>query len=260
MKFTNLIHISKGTRVVFIITLCICGSAFAIASLYYRSVNRSGDPRLIPVRNLIQQADSLSGGLNAPRAQVLLDSARRILGAMPGYRDSWEVGVILNNSASGWIMAALYDSTLTADEKVRMLTIGLQFTDSSLTIYKEWLAQWESMSEEMIRKEIQPWFLVEDQALTGLSSDKLITRRTRQILEAKLETPRRISVALTNRGTAFRHLIRLDSARLCFEQAMEIWPDNQAAKNNLSILDGGKPIRPSLLKTLFPPEKNAQIK
>lgn len=255
MKLPNLLIISRGTRVVFIITLVICLSAILIAMAYYRGINRSADPRILPIRELISQAEELSSGLNGAASAYLLDSALVLVRAIPGYGQSWETGVIYNNLSSTWLMMALYDSTLQEHEKEELFHTAGRYADSSLYIYRRWMADWGSISTEEIASRISPWFTPDDPAFTGLNPDKIFRKRVKDISSAQVETPRRISVSLTNLGTVHRHLSQPDSALSCFTEALELWGENRAAKSNLQVLKGGEPVRPSLLKSLFPPQK-----
>jgi hypothetical protein len=255
MKLPDLFIITKGTRVVISITLGICGTGILIAWLYYRSVNRAEDPRVLPVRELIQQSEKLSAERKAPESFLILDSALRILRSIPGYENSYETGVIFNNACSAWLLSALYDSTLAETEKHKMLGTARNFADSSIRIYRDWIAEWDSVDEEQIRTSLTPSFNPDNKAFTGLNPQKILRKRILDIREAQKETPRRLSVGLTNLGTIHRHLNQSDSALLCFTEALELWPENATAKNNLNVLKGGEPIKPSLIKTLFPPDK-----
>jgi len=255
MRLPNLFSISKGTRVVFIITLVICLTAILIAAAYYRGINRASDPRILPARELVSQAEELTTGLQGTESVRLLDSALTLIRSVPGYANSWETGVIFNNMSSAWLMMALYDSTLLEPEKEEFLEAAGRYADSSLYIYRQWMNDWGTMPKEEITDRISPWFHQDDPSFAGLNPDHILRKRVKDIQSAQIETPRRISVSLTNLGTVHRHLNRPDSALLCFEEALELWGENRAAKSNLQVLQGGEPLKPSLLKSLFPPQK-----
>ncbi|HBB93530.1 MAG TPA: hypothetical protein DC042_17855 [Bacteroidales bacterium] len=255
MKIPDLFIMTKGTRVVISITLGICGTGILVAALYYRSVNRAEDPRVLPVREMISRSEQLSVERRTTEAHLTLDSALRILRGIPGYQDSYETGVIFNNTSSAWLMAALYDSTLTQPEKDKMLQLARNFADSSLIIYRSWIAEWGALTETRIRQKTSPFFKKENPDFAGLKAGRILDRRIRNIQEAQKETPRRLSVSLTNKGTIYRHLSQSDSAFICFTEALGIWPENATAKSNLNVLQGGEPVKPSILKTLFPPDK-----
>jgi hypothetical protein len=255
MKFSGLFNITRGTRVVLGITLGVCGTAVLIAFLYYRDLNRAEDPRMIPVRELIREAGEFSAKHNPSNSAILLDSALRLSRSVPGYEDSWEPGVIFNNMCSAWLISALYDSTLAGSEKEQMLRLAGSLADSSLRIYRRWIARWDSIPDDRILAAIAPFFDPGDPAFNGLNPSNIQKKRIRDIRSARIETPRRLSVSLTNLGTIQRHLNRPDSALACFTEALRIWDKNQTAKSNLSVLQGGKPVKRDLIQSLFPPDK-----
>jgi len=76
------------------------------------------------------------------------------------------------------------------------------------------------------------------------------------IVAAQIETPRRLSVSLSNKGTIYHHMMKPDSSLTCYQLALSLWKDNRTAKSNLNVLMGGEPIKPSLIELLFPPDKN----
>ncbi len=255
MKISDLFRMTKGTRVVISITLGVCGTAILIAVFYYRSLNRAADPRLLPVRELILKSEKLTGTRKAPEAFLVLDSALRILRSMPGYENSYETGVIFNNSCSAWLLTALYDTTLASSEKEKMLLLAHSFADSSTRIYRAWISEWDSLPADQIRTRIAPFFTSDDPAFAGRSPGSILDKRIKDIREAQIETPRRLSVSLTNLGTIHRHLNQPDSALICFAEALHIWNENRTAQSNLNVLKGGKPVKPSLIQSLFPPDK-----
>ncbi|MFO7615966.1 MAG: tetratricopeptide repeat protein, partial [Bacteroidales bacterium] len=242
MRLPNLFSISKGTRVVFIITLVICLSAILIAAAYYRGINRASDPRILPARELVSQAEEMTAGLQGMESVRLLDSALTLVRSVPGYAYSWEPGVIFNNISSAWLMMALYDSTLAPAKKEALLGAAGRFADSSLYLYRRWMDEWGTMPKEDVTQRIAPWFEPDDPSFAGLKPEQILNKRVREILSAQIETPRRISVTLTNRGTVHRHLNQPDSALLCFAEALELWDENRAARSNLKVLQGGEPL------------------
>jgi len=256
MARPNLFHITKGTRVVFGITLGICGTAILVAALYYRGINRSEDPRVLPVRELIQQGEELSAARKAADAFLVFDSALRLLHGIPGYGQSYETGVVFNNASSAWLLSALYDSTLANQEKAQMLQTARFLADSSIRIYQSWIRAWDTMSEDQIREKTVPFFKHDDPAFSDRNLRRIVEKRIRDIQSAQKETPRRLSVSLTNLGTIHRHLNQPDSALICFTRALELWPENATAKSNLNVLKGGAPVKPSIIRRLFPPDKN----
>ena len=256
MKLRDIFKISKGTRVILTITLTVTALAVAFAFFYYRSVNNSEDPRIIKARELLAEYDRISGDTRSLEVFPLLDSAFAIFRALPDYRSSFETGVIYNNKCSGLLMMALYDSTISGHEKNALLDLSLKYCDSSISVYREWIREWEDLSDAEINNRIRNQMLRKDPAFIGYSYEKLVSGRIKNINNAKIEMPRRLSVSLSNKGIIYRHMMKVDSALLCYEQALALWKENRPAKSNMSVLMNGDPIKPGLIESLFPPDKN----
>jgi len=150
---------------------------------------------------------------------------------------------------------ALYDSLISGHEKNVLLNLSLEYCDSSISVYSKWISEWDSLSDDEIDSKIRSQMQREDPAFSGYSYEKLLSGRKRNILSAKIETPRRLSVSLSNKGIIYRHLMKVDSALLCYEEALALWKDNRAAKSNLSVLMNGDPLKTGLIESLFPPDR-----
>ncbi len=255
MSLQNLITISTGTRKILAITISVALLAVIFAFFYYRSVNRSADPRVSDARRYMSEYDRLAGGTDSYVWFHLLDSAGRVYKSVPGYRTSWENGVICNNKCSGLLLMALYDSTLTEPEKETLLELSVIYCDSSITVYNRWLNEWEELPEEEVAMRVQEEMDENDTAFAGLNFRRISGKRVSDIMLARIETPRRLSVSYTNKATAYRHLMMQDSALIYYERALALWKDNRTAESNLSVLLGGEPVKQGLIKTLFPPDR-----
>jgi len=256
MKLKELFKITRGTKVILVITFAVSVTAVIFAFFYYRSVNRSEDPRIYNARKLLTIFDSKGNTLSVAEAFNYLDSAFTIFDNLPDYKSSFEKGVIYNNKCSVLLIKALYDSTASDHEKSILLNLSLNYCDSSIAVYNKWIDEWGNLSEEEIREKITPMMSNNPGAFQGLSFDKILNRRVRNLVTAQIETPRRLSVCMTNKGTIFRHMMQADSAFFYYNHALALWKENRTAESNLSVLMGGEPVKPSLIKSLFPPDKN----
>jgi len=256
MHLKDLLIISKGTKVILVITLTVSVLAVAFAFFYYSSVNNSEDPRIRKARELLARYDKLSGDERSIEAFPLLDTAFYIFKALPDYKSSFEIGVIYNNKCSGLLLMALYDSTINHNEKNILLNLSMKYCDSSISNYTEWIREWSNLEEVEIGEKIRKIMQKEDTAFRGYSYEKIVSRRIKNTLMAQVETPRRLSVSLSNKGIIYRHLLQPDSALLCYQQALLLWEQNRPAKSNLSVLMNGEPLKPGFIKSLFPPDKN----
>lgn len=255
MSLRDLTVISPGTRKVLAITLSVALLAVIFAFFYYRGVNRSEDPRVAKAREYMAEYDRLSGGTDSYALLHLLDSANLIYRRVPGYSSSYETGVIYNNKGSSLLIKALYDSSLTETDRVACLNLSISYCDSAVVVYRNWLDVWEPLSEEGVAVRLMEGMSENDPAFAGLNFNTVFRKRIKDIMLARVETPRRLSVSYTNKGTAYRHLMMPDSALVWYERALTIWKHNRTAESNLSVLLGGEPVKPGIIESLFPPDR-----
>jgi tetratricopeptide (TPR) repeat protein len=255
MKIRDLFVISRGTRVVFFITLAVSLLAVFAAVVYYSRLNRAEDPRVLEARRLLHESGELSADNQVSAVFARLDSAAAIYRSLPDYRDSFEPGIIQNNKSSMLLLSAIYDTTVTGDGKEMLLKLAMRYCDSSIFIYERWISDWGNLTEEQLKEGIEPFMKRDDPAFAGLDYDRVLGRRVKALAAAQTETKRRLSVSLTNKAAIYRHLGNADSSLLCLNRALELWSANRTAKSNLSVLLGGEPLKPSIVESLFPPER-----
>jgi hypothetical protein len=255
MKLKDIFEISQGTRKLLAITISVTLSAIVFAYFYYRGMNRSEDPRIMEAKELLLEYEKMTRGISGIESFYILDSAFAIFSSIPDYDGSYEKGVIYNNKCSGLMLNALYDNDTIRGEKSHLLAMAMEFCDSSIFIYKKWLDEWEGLSSEQIATKLEPKMNANDPAFNGFNFGRIFKRRVKNIVDAQYETPRRLSVSLTNKGTIFRHLNEPDSALVYVRMALSLWEDNRTAESNLSVLMGGEPLKPNLIESLFPPER-----
>jgi tetratricopeptide (TPR) repeat protein len=256
MQLADIFKISKGTKVILTITFTVSALAVTFAFFYYRSVNRSEDPRINKARELLARYDRISGDINSIEAFFLLDTAFAIFSSLPDYETSFEIGVIYNNKCSALLLMAIYDSSITENEKNILLNMSMKYCDSSISIYRKWITEWDGLTPLDIDNRINKYMRENDPAFKAYNYKKIVARRINSIISARVETPRRLSVSLSNKGTIYRHMMKQDSSLLCYQEALSLWKDNRTAKSNLNVLMGGEPVKPTLIQSLFPPDKN----
>ncbi|HAM10225.1 MAG: hypothetical protein A2X05_05120 [Bacteroidetes bacterium GWE2_41_25] len=255
MRLREIFIVSKGTKVILTITFSVSLLALLFAFFYYRRINRAEDPRITRAREILLEFEKVSGSLAGFDAFPVLDSAAAVFKSLPDYACSFEIGVIYNNKSSTLLIMAIYDSTISNSEKLSLLGLSGNYCDSSITCYNRWKAEWGNLSSEEISLKLRQLMLEDDSRFKKINFDRVFERRVKNILTAQIETDRRLSVSMTNKGTIYRHLQKQDSALICFREALELWEDNRTAKSNLSVLMGGEPVKPTLLESLFPPDK-----
>jgi hypothetical protein len=256
MSLRGLFEISGGTKVVLGITFSVAILTVLFAFFYYRSLNLAEDPRVSQARILMAEYDRLSGGPDSYARFHLLDSAEAIYRSLPDYETSFEIGVIFNNKCSGMLMMALYDTTVSSGVKNDLLELSLDYCDSSVSVYNRWGSEWGVLSDEATASKLELYMRHDDPVFEGRNFNRIFRRRVRNIALARIETPRRLSVSYTNRAMVYRHLMMQDSALLYYEKALSLWKENRTAKSNMNVLLGGEPVKPGLIESLFPPDRN----
>lgn len=255
MNFRDIFKITRGTRVIFTITLSVSLVALVFAFFYYRSINRSEDPRIEQARLYLLKYEKSSGIIGNQTTFAYLDSAMAVFRSLPDYESSFETGLIFNNKCSALLLSAIYDSTLDNSIKTRLLSLSMKYCDSSILIYNRWMNYWGSLSKEDIDIKLKRYMIKDDPAFGGFNFEKILSRRIKNIGMAQIETPRRLSVSCSNKATIFRHMLLTDSSEFYYIKALSLWKENRIAESNLNVLMGGKPLKPSLIKSLFPPDR-----
>ncbi|MCU0362915.1 MAG: hypothetical protein MUE32_06125 [Bacteroidales bacterium] len=255
MKISDLVVVTRGTRVVFLITLVVSLLAVLAAAIYYRQLNRAEDPRILEARRILNESSELRADEPVTAVFARLDSAAAIFRSLPDYCDSFEPGIIQNNKCSMLLLSAIYDTTLSESGREIMLNMAMQYCDSSISVYERWIMAWGGQDEVQLRAAIEPYMKKDDPAFSGLNYDRILGRRVKSLAAAQIETKRRLSVSFTNKAAIYRHLGDVDSSLIFLNRALELWAGNRTAKSNLSVLMGGKPEKPSLVESLFPPER-----
>ena len=255
MALRDILIINRGTKVVLMITFLVSVIAVMTALFYYGSINRSEDPRIETTRDLLLRYDALPNSYDLTDKLELLDSAGSVLRSYPDYTNSFETGVILNNKSSAFLVSALYDTSVTSSEKDVLLGLAMTYADSSIKVYRGWLEEWWHIGREEVERRIRMEMLPADPAFKDRNYEKLIARRVKNQLTAQLETSRRLSVSLSNKGIIYRHIQEYDSAAGCFSEALSLWKNNRVAKSNLNVLMGGDPVKPGIIESLFPPDR-----
>ena len=251
----NIFRISTHTkRVLAGIFIIICLSLL-IAYIYYNSKNKAEDPRIVQTKYMFRQFDELMKENKFSSALPLLDSIEIILMKVPGYKESYEPGIVYNNRGSAYLSMALYCSK-DSIEKFRLLEISEKNIDSSIAIYNTWIEKNNNLTEAELFKNAEPFFSENDLAFKGKNIKKIIRKRAEDLALAQKETPRRLSVCYTNLGIVQRHQYKQNEAVESYIKAIKLWKENFTARNNFNVLMGKPPKDRSIIDQLFPPDKN----
>lgn len=256
MNFRDIFIISRGTKVILAITFSVSLAAVIFAFFYYRTLNRSEDPRISKARIFLQKYDESTAIAGNSVSLSYLDSAYSVFKSLPDYVSSFETGLIYNNKCSALLLSALYDSLMDREIRNHLLSLSMKYCDSSIIIYTRWISIWGSLEEDEIRRRSLEYMRRNDPAFAGYKFEKILDRRVENIKMAQIETPRRMSVSYSNKGAIYRHMMIPDSSVFYYTKALSLWNDNRVAKSNLNVLMGGKPLKPTLIESLFPPDRN----
>ncbi len=238
---------------------------FGIASLYYDSQNKKVDPRVIEARKLYKKYDQYAENNDYAAVLNLLDSVEVIYKTYPHYRNSYEIAVLENNRAASFLTMAIHTGKqpLSLDgvhilSKDSLLQRAKVHSKNAISSYQKWLDTYGNMDPDAIRAHINPAFFDGLEENDAKKRRDYLDNRVKEIQKAQLENKRRLSVALTNYGIVLRHEGKYMKAISCYEESLELWSRNLAAKNSLNILLG-KPIeKRNFIQKLFPPEKDKE--
>ena len=128
----------------------------------------------------------------------------------------------------------------------------------SIDNYRAWMDQYGEMGEAQIKNIVESAFGSDKQLMNNDQLDAIIRNRVDDMLLAKKEMPRRLSVSYTNLGIIRRHDNQPEEALKLYNKALTLWSENHAARNNANIILGKPLEKQSVLRKLFPPDKNNQ--
>jgi tetratricopeptide (TPR) repeat protein len=243
--------ISKKLKTLLLALILISGIIVASGYFYYWGLNRAEDPRIVAARKTMAEYNELMSDNEFGLALLVLDQVEDIYMNTPGYDNSYELGVILNNRGSIFLIKAETDIINKNEQDSGNLVLAERYITSSIDIYTSWLERIESMEREDIYNMTAPFFREGDPAFDGLDLKKIIEKRVDDIMDSKIETKRRLSVSHTNLGIVRRYEGNLEEALAQYEKALELWPDNYIAKDNINQLQGLPLEKRNIIKQMF---------
>jgi tetratricopeptide (TPR) repeat protein len=246
--------ITAKTRILITVVAVVSIASLTVAYFYYKGVNEAVDPRVAQTRYMFERYNKKMQGRQYDSASRILDSVQEVFDHTPGYSESVEMGVVLNNRSALYISKALYGHDPDSLNQI-LFNSALRWNQRCIEHYTRWIEAFGKLNKEQITSHVKPFFTPSDKAFAEGHYQKIAKKRVSDLMDAQQETPRRLSVAYTNRGVIMRHQGRTVEAMNSYMKAIELWPDNPQALSNLNVLAGGKPQNRSFLKKLFPPER-----
>ena len=235
------------------IVLALAG--LAIAWIYYSGINRSSDPRVRDARTMYGRFNVYAATNEQDKILSLLDSIYGVFKSVPHYKNSYEIGVVLNNRATIYLTWAISD-TLVDEVKLQYLAMAERELHQGIEYYQGWINTFEALDESGIHDIVYSDFMADPVIANDKRAGLYIGQRVNDIMTARAEMPRRLSVSYTNMGIIRRHENRPEEAVKYYVEALELWEDNLAAKNNLNIIFGRPLEKHGLLRRLFPPRRS----
>ena len=151
-----------GTKKVLSIVITITATIFIGSYFYYDSINKAEDPRILPAKKLFLTYDKELESDEYVQALSLLDQMLAIYRSTPGYENSYEIGVLLNNKATVYLVELeteiLTTENFDKDALAKPLAVAADYTNQAIAIYENWMKEMGSLSEEQIRERISPLF------------------------------------------------------------------------------------------------------
>jgi len=247
-------EINRTTRVLVLVMSTLVVLTFMGLSYYYKYDNQSIDPRVVKASEMYKGYNELAKSSNYQGVLLLMDSIENIYSNYPHYKESYEVGILYNNRAAAYLAMALLPQN-SRETKDSLLNLSKTNVLRSIEIYNNWLSVWEHKNSEEIKINLGAHFSPGDSEFQGRNVNRYVNKRTKEIVEAQLETYRRLSVSHTNLGMVYRHKEQFDDGVKEYFKALEYWSDNLAAENNLNILLNQPLKKPSILRKIFPKER-----
>jgi tetratricopeptide (TPR) repeat protein len=161
----------------------------------------------------------------------------------------------MNNRATIYLTRAISD-TLVDEVKLQYLAMAERELNQGIEYYQEWINTFEALDESGIHDMVYNDFMTDPVIANDKRAGLYIRQRVNDIMTARAEMPRRLSVSYTNMGIIRRHENRPEEAVEYYVKALELWEDNLAAKNNLNIIFGRPVEKHGLLRRLFPPRRS----
>ncbi len=248
----------KVLAAVILISLGMVGSA----KLYYTHLKAGEDPRVLKCKEVLNQLGPTLSARNFSKAIVMLADVENIYQNTAGYKESFEMGVVEINNASIYLIQAeeliLASSdpgqTLPQEQLKILLDLAMSHAQQSIAIYNSWQSRISLLSPEELLLEVEESFR-QDPTIDSTKIPSYVKRRTAEIQLALKENHRRLSVSHTNLALIHRYLNEVDLASENYQKALDLWPENNSAANNLRVLQGKARIEDGLIEKLFPKDR-----
>ncbi len=250
---------APGIRCLVVVVGLVALGIVLFGKFYYDRINRSEDPRTIFARQGFLRFERALADKKYADALAVLSRISAVYAAVPGYKDSYERGVVHNNRGTVFLLQAEETIVETGEPRhqfvVPLLKTAQEDLQAAVACYERWMEDWGRLDRPAVRLRLRAFFAEGDPAFGPISPRRILAKRVSDVLAAQVETPRRLSVSLTNLGIVYRYLGDPDKARAYYEKALALWPKNPAARENLNVLLGRPVPERSVLRRIFPEKR-----
>jgi len=245
---------NKATIRLIFIMIGIVVIGITIANSYYGAINDAEDSRVFEAKRQYKTYNNFVKQNDYKSVFATLDTIENIYLQFDDYKNSYELGVVYNNKSAVWLSLALKKASNNKNKQVE-LDSAKKYSEKSIIIYQNWLSEFENLSKEDILVKIKKYYIKDNNVFDNKNLDNIIKKRVDDIMLAKNETKKRLSVSYTNHGIIQRHNNDYDNAMASYKQALKLWKANRNAKNNINVLLGRPIEEATTIEKLFPEDR-----
>ncbi len=265
MAFKDIFAIQSGTKKVLLFSIFVTLGIVLYSMVYYRAINRSVDPRVVEAKKAFGEYGMLMKENQYDTALRVLDGIESAYKNIPGYENSFELGVVYVNKGSIYLIRVETEhlakkKTVPEETLAVYLALAKENAEKGVDIYNNWIKSVAKLRTDEIKEYLAPHFKKEDPAFKGYDFDQIMARRVIDIQEAQIEIDRRLSVAYTNLGVVARYEDKNGVSKKYYEDALVLWDANYVAENNLRVLHGKEIKKRTIVDQLFPKERIEEAK
>lgn len=265
MALKDVFSISTGVKRVLFVVILITLGIILFSFNHYRGINRSIDPRVVEGKKAFGTYGKLMAENNQEEALKVLDKIEAVYKSVPGYENSFELGVVSVNKGHIYLVKVetehlSEDKTIVEENLALYLKFARDYTEKGIVNYKNWIEVVGKFNDTEIVEHLNKYFKRDDPAFKGFDFDIIFDKRIEEIKEAQVEVNRRLSVGYTNLGVILRYEEKPLQSKEYYEKALKLWPENPYAENNLRVLHGQKFKKRTIVEQMFPKERIEEAK
>ncbi|MBW1646280.1 MAG: tetratricopeptide repeat protein [Deltaproteobacteria bacterium] len=236
-KLGELLKLNKTMKMVLLVVAVLSAVMVIMLWRYYQLRSVGQDARYkAPMHHYSAGEKKMIRG-KFKKALKEYETAREMLEKIPGINldQDFYYGIVLNSIGTIYLRIGIYGQgrdTVKRKEDLGKYPDKIRraqsYFERSIKIYRTWLAAHRPPEEEV--RKIKA-------SRVGMDPDKIELRPFERYERA-------LSVALCNLGMARRYLGDTQAALKIYREALEIWPENRPAQNNLETLEVDLGLRP----------------